>query len=61
VLDPEIGATRALEVFHAQHPGARLRVYHLTYGESAEEQRFLSEVPAPPPSFLPFPLPHSLP
>jgi hypothetical protein len=48
-------------VFHAQHPGARLRVYHLTYGESAEEQRFLSEVPAPPPSFLPFPLPHSLP
>lgn len=44
VLDPDVGATRQIEVYRVQNPEIALRVYHVTYCKSVEEQRFLSDV-----------------
>ena len=44
VLSPDIAVTRMLEVFKAQNAGVTLRVYYLSYADSVEEQRYLSEV-----------------
>lgn len=44
VLDPDVAATRQIEVYRVQNPEIALRVYHITYCKSVEEQRFLSDV-----------------
>jgi DNA excision repair protein ERCC-4 len=44
VVSPDLAVTRHLEVYKAQHPKKTLRVYYLTYSQSVEEQRYMSEV-----------------
>jgi DNA excision repair protein ERCC-4 len=44
VVSPDLAVTRHLEVYKAQHPKTTLRVYYLTYSQSVEEQRYMSEV-----------------
>ena len=44
VLSPDMEVTRLLEVYKSHKSVATLRVYYLSYSESVEEQRYLSEV-----------------
>lgn len=44
MYDAEIGVVRQLEVFQANHPEFRLKVFFMMYGQSVEEQAFLSSL-----------------
>ncbi|KAJ3035702.1 hypothetical protein HDV00_003463 [Rhizophlyctis rosea] len=44
MYDPDVGFVRRVEIFKAQHPELRLKVYFMVYDNSIEEQRYLSQI-----------------
>ncbi|CAK8987349.1 DNA repair endonuclease XPF (DNA excision repair protein ERCC-4) [Durusdinium trenchii] len=44
LFDPDVKTVRQAEVYQARHPSRKLRLYFLQYQDSAEEQRYLSDL-----------------
>ena len=44
IYDPDVAFVRRVEVFKAENPWVALKVYHLVYDNSSEEQQFLTHL-----------------